>query len=211
VPKRRPNFNQAARALLRDVARSTTEFAHIKPSRVLVVAGEARRASRATVKPLAFQGAKTSDKLGHRKPVVRIRGKRVLYCVTLRPLFFRASTPDARIGTLLHELYHVSATFDGTLDRTRRHARSGRRFNRTLRPIVQRYLKRCPPEVYAAFAYDGEVRVWQWLERPPAFYVSGRTKQRTRYTEDQLFLGTVRMLTKRTRPARSPRAKIRLH
>jgi len=208
---RRPNFNQAVRALLRDVARAIPEFSHIRASRVLVVAGEARRASRATVKPLAFAGSKTRDKLGHRKPVVRIRGKRVLYCITLRPLFFRASTPEGRIGTLLHELYHVSPSFDGTLDRNRRHARSGPRFSRTLRPLVFRYLKRCPPEVLAPFAHDGEVRVWQWLERPPAFYMPGRTRQRTRYTEDQLFLGGVRMISRRARLAKTPRSRIRLH
>jgi hypothetical protein len=178
---------------------------------VLVVAGEARRASRATVKPLAFAGATAKDKLGHCKPVVKIRGKRILYCITLRPLFFRASTPEGRIGTLIHELYHVSPKFDGTLDRTRRHATSGKQFGRTLRPIVRRYLRRCPPEVYAAFAHDGEVRVWQWLERPAAFYVAGQPKVRTRYTEDQLFLGAVLMRTRRTGVAKAPKARIRLH
>jgi predicted metallopeptidase len=197
--------------LLRDVSGSLGELRHIRPSRVLVVAGEARRASRATVKPLAFAGAAARDKLGHRKPVVKIRGKRILYCITLRPLFFRASTPEGRIGTLIHELYHVSPKFDGTLDRTRRHAASGKQFGRTLRPIVRRYLRRCPPEVYAAFAHDGEVRVWQWLERPAAFYVPGQAKVRTRYTEDQLFLGAVMMRTRRTGVAKAPRARIRLH
>jgi hypothetical protein len=211
LPRHRPNFNQAVRALLKDVSRSMAEFAHVRASRILVVAGEARRASRATVKPLAFAGAKTQDKLGHRKPLVKVRGKRALYCVTLRPLFFRASTPEGRIGTLLHELYHVSLKFDGTLDRSRRHAQSGKQFSRTLRPLVLRYLKRCPPEVFAPFAYDGEVRIWQWLERPAAFFVPGRAKLRTRYTEEQLFLGSVRMMTRRTRPAKTPRAKIRLH
>jgi hypothetical protein len=187
------------------------EFSHIKASRVLVVAGEARRASRATVKPLAFSGGARKDKLGHRKPLVKVRGKRILYCVTLRPLFFRESTPEGRIGTVLHELYHVSPKFDGTLDRSRRHSQSGSRFSRTLRPLVHRYLKRCPPEVFAPFAYDGEVRIWHWLERPPAFYLPGRSRTRLRYTEEQLYLGTVRMMTRRTRPAKTPRARIRLH
>jgi len=187
------------------------EFAHIRASRVLVVAGEARRASRATVKPMSFAAGSATDKFGHKKPVVRVRGKRILYCITLRPLFFRASTPEGRIATLLHELYHVSPRFDGTLDRSRRHAQSGPKFNRILRPLVRRYLQRCPLEVYARFAYDGEVRIWQWLERPSAFYVPGKLRIRTRYTEEQMFMGTVRMMTRRTKPAKSPRALIRLH
>jgi hypothetical protein len=72
-------------------------------------------------------------------------------------------------------------------------------------------LRRCPPEVFAPFAYDGEVRIWQWLERPAAFYLPGRANARTRYTEEQLFLGVVRMMTKRARPMRGAKARIRLH
>lgn len=186
------------------------EFSHIRSSRILVVAGEARRASRATVKPLAFDRAQKPDPLGRKKAVVRLNGKRMLYCITLRPLFFRASTAKSRIGTLLHELYHISTRFDGTLDRSRRHAKSGEEFAKTLRPLVRRYLRKCPAELWAAFAHDGEVRVRQWLERPASFYIPG-TKVRTRYTEEQLFYGSVRMMTRRTRPARPPRAKIKLH
>ncbi len=172
------------------------EFAHIRPSRILLVAGEARRASRGTVKPLCL--GETSAGL-RRKPVVKVNGKRMLYCITLRPLFFRASTPQARIGTLLHELFHVSPEFDGTLDLAHRHEQMGGNFAKALRPIVRRYLNRCPPELLAPFAHDGEVQVLQWLERPAASYVPGRDKVRKVYTEDQLFQGPVRMMTRRSK------------
>jgi predicted metallopeptidase len=196
VARRRPNLNQAIRALLEDVVIRLPEFRHIRPERILVVTGEARRASRGSIKPLTFAQGKSKDLLGHRKPVVRMDGKRMLYCITLRPLFFRKSTARDRIQTLLHELFHVAPAFDGTLDEDHRHARLGADFYRTLRPLVRRYLKRCPKELLAPFSYDGEVRVSQWLERPGAYYMSGRGKVRRLYTEDQLFLATVRMVTR---------------
>ncbi len=184
------------------------EFRHIRAGRILVVAGEARRASRGTVKPLAFAGGKSRDKHGGFKPVVRVRGKRMLYCITLRPLFFQRSTPQARIATLLHELFHISTKFDGTLSTARRHERLGADFARQLRPLVKRYLKQCPPDLRAPFAYDGEVRVLMWLERPGPPGVPGNRKV---YTEDQLFYGIVRMHTKRTSVAKGPKSRIRLH
>lgn len=199
VAKRRPNFNRTVRALLQDVSSRMEEFAHIKSSRILVVAGEARRASRATVKPLMFPGGRpTDEETGYRRPLVRIRGKKILYTITLRPLFFRESSPQARIGTILHELFHVSKAFDGTLSERRRHAAMGDGFVKELRPLVRRYLRECPAELKAQFAYHGEVRVAQWLERPGMFYIPGRDSSRRVYTEEQLFVGTLRMITRRS-------------
>jgi hypothetical protein len=179
---------------MRDLASRAPEFAHLVPARVLVVAGEARRASRGSVKPLAFAHGKSRGPSGARKPVVRVEGRRMLYCVTLRPLFFRDSRPEQRIETLLHELYHVSPAFDGTLDPARRHARLGQKFTRTFRPLLRRYLRGCPPEVLAPFAHHGPVRILAWLERPPATHARGRARRL--YTEDQLYPVTVHMLTR---------------
>jgi len=202
VAQGRLNFNRAIRSLLRHVSATMPEFSHIRPSRILVVGGEARRASRGTVKPLAY-----SAKGRRQKSIVRIKGRRMLYCITLRPLFFRSSTPQARIETLLHELFHISPAFDGTLDPARRHASAGKRFERKLRPIVKRYLRRCPPELWAMFAFNGEIRMLQWLERPGPAGASN-AQGRKLYSEDQLFYGPMQMLTRRTRPARSHKMKL---
>ena len=180
---------------MRDLAVRLPEFAHLVPAKVLVVAGEARRGSRGSVKPLAFARGKSRDRSGARKPVVRVNGRRMLYCVTLRPLFFRDSRPEQRLETLLHELYHVSPAFDGTLDPVRRHARMGGTFSRRLRPVVRRYLRQCPPEVLAPFRHHGPVRILAWLERPPATHARGRSRRV--YTEEQLYTATVQMLTRR--------------
>lgn len=212
VSQRRPNFNKTVRTLIRDIAARMPEFEHVRASRILVVAGEARRASRGTVKPMCFRGGKHTDRTGRRKPVVRIRGKRILYCITLRPLFFRASTPQARIETVIHELFHLSRRFDGTLHAGRRHAVLGEDFSRRLRPLVRRYLKVCPPELLAALAHSGEVRVLQWLERPgPAYHPGSNRRVRKVYTEDQLFYGIARMVTRKARVAHEKAHSTKLH
>ena len=187
---------------MRDLSTRAPEFSHLVPARVLVVAGEARRASRGSVKPLAFARAKSRDHSGARKPVVRVEGRRMLYCVTLRPLFFRDSRPEQRIETLLHELYHVSPAFDGTLDPARRHARLGGKFSRRFRPLLRRSLRDCPPDVIAPFAHHGPVRILAWLERPPATHARGRSRRV--YTEEQLYTVTVQMLTRARHRAPPP-------
>ena len=205
MPRSRPNLNQAITSLIRDIARSMPEFSHIRASRILVVAGEARRASRGTVKPLAFPGGKATDRAtGRRKPIVRVGGKRMLYSITLRPLFFRDSTPQDRVETILHELFHISPAFDGTLDRQRRHARMGRDFERVLRPLVRRYMKQCPKEILDALSYNGEVMILQWLERPTATFIPELTRMRRTYTDEHLFLGPVEMLSPKRKKKRSP-------
>jgi predicted metallopeptidase len=159
-----------------------TELAHVRPARILFVAGEARRGSRATVKPLG----------GKARPKVTLQGRRSLYCITLRPRFFRSSTPEERVATLLHELLHTSPAFDGTLSPERRHATlPGARFSALVAPLLKRYLPIADAQLLASLSHDGEVLARQWLERP-----TGRSSQRA-YTEADLFLGPVEMITGR--------------
>lgn len=200
---RRPDFTQGVNALIRHVAIAHREFAHLDATRILVVAGEARRASRGTARPLAFSGGKRTDSLGRKKPLVKLYGRRILYSITLRPLFFRRSTPRQRIATVLHELFHISRHFDGTLDHQRRHQAAGEGFEVEFAPIERRVWRALPPELIAPFAWDGEVRVLQWLEKPQSWLPGERTSHRTVYTEKHLFEGIVRMKTKSVRGAAS--------
>ena len=178
----RPNATLLCRRVVEDVVRVLPELAFVRPARILFVAGEARRASRATVKPLGGKGA----------PRVLLRGKRALYCVTLRPKFFRSSTPEQRVATLLHELLHLSPRFDGTLSEERRHERlPGDGFEALLEPLLRRYLAAAEPALLAGLGHDGEVLARQWLERPTGS--GGRPK----YTEADLFVGPIEMVTPR--------------
>ncbi|MFM2152030.1 MAG: hypothetical protein RL199_465 [Pseudomonadota bacterium] len=194
VRVRRPNLSRLVRLVIRDVARRMPEFAHVRAERILVVAGEARRRSRATVRPLR------SPVTGARgRPRIRFRGREVRYVLTLRPLFFRDSTVDERLATVLHELFHLSPAFDGTLAPSRRHgALPGPAFDALLDPLVGRYLELCPEGLRRQLAFTGEVLVRQWLEKPPVRLKPGRGGRRL-YDEAQTFLGPVRMRTRRRR------------
>ena len=193
--RRRPDFTQAVQALIAHVATTHPEFSHLDPRRILVIAGEARRASRGTVKPLTFAEKKRTDSLGRKKPRVKVHGRQMLYCITLRPLFFRQSTPRQRVATVLHELFHISKSFDGTLDHQRRHEEAGEGFEAEFSPIERRCWKRLPPELVTPFAYDGELRVLQWLEKPQSWLPGERASHRSLYTEQHLFEGVMRMKT----------------
>lgn len=193
--RRRPDFTQAVQALIAHVARVHEEFRHLDPRRIVVVAGEARRASRGTVKPLTFANRKRTDSMGRRKPLVKLHGRQMLYSITLRPLFFRSSTPRQRVATVLHELFHIASAFDGTLDHQRRHDEAGEGFEAAFTPIERKVWKRLPAVLIAPFAHDGEVRVLQWLEKPQSWLPGERASHRKLYTEAHLFEGVVRMKT----------------
>jgi len=200
----RLNVTLAVKRLVRDAAARLPELGHVDASRLLVVAGEARRASRATIRPLGTGGR------GEAAPRVRVRGRDIRYVITLRPLWFLDSTPEARVETVLHELWHVSTRFDGRLHGGRRHsALPAASFNRRVRALRDRYLALAPDEVLAPFAHHGLARARMWLERPAAARRDGGPERRL-YTERQLFYGPVRMRTPaalRLPAARSPRIK----
>jgi hypothetical protein len=115
-----------------------------------------------------------------------------------------ASSPEERIGTILHELYHASGRFDGTLHRGRRHGQLPLpRYNRKIRALLDGYVESAPAEIVAPFAHDGVVRARMWLERPAGFYREPEYRGRRVYTEKQLFYGLVRMRTPGRRRARA--------
>ncbi len=191
----RLNVTRAVKRLIRDVAARIPELSHVRPSRILVVAGEARRASRATIRPARGRGRSG----GGARPIIRVKGREILYVVTLRPLWFLESTATERIATIVHELYHASTRFDGTLHRGRRHSRLPlAAYNRKIRVLVRRYLEVAPEEIVAPFSATGTVRARMWLERPAT---SNPEDWRGRhvYTERQLFYGPVRMAARRRR------------
>jgi len=195
----RPNVTVAVKRLVRDLAARVPELAHVRASRLLVVAGEARRSSRATIRPAHFKESRGRTGAGaRRKPLIRVKGRKILYVITLRPLWFLRSTPRERIATVIHELYHASTRFDGTLHRARRHTLLPlSAYDRRIREILDRYLAVAPEDVVAPFAAHGLVRARMWLERPAASYRAGEYHGRRVYTEKQLFQGVVQMVTRK--------------
>jgi putative metallopeptidase len=196
----RPNMTLAVKRLVRDLAARVPELAHVRASRILVIAGEARRASRATIRPAHYgETRRRSGSEARRKPLIRVKGRKILYVITLRPLWFVRSTPRERIATIVHELYHASTRFDGTLHRGRRHSQLPRaRYERRVRELVAGYLAVAPPDIVRPFEATGLVRARMWLERPAASYREGAYRGRRVYTEAQTFVGVVQMVTRRS-------------
>jgi predicted metallopeptidase len=192
----RLNITLAVKRLIRDAASRVPELAHVRPSRVLVVAGEARRSSRATIRPAIGSGRPGVARRSG--PAIEVKGRQILYVITLRPLWFRDSTPEERIRTVLHELYHASTRFDGTLHRGRRHERIPQSaYARRIDRLAARYVEEAPDAILAPFAHRGLVRARMWLERPSA-HRGERNANRDTYTERHLFYGLVRMVGSRT-------------
>jgi predicted metallopeptidase len=189
----------AVKRLVRDLAARLPELSHVRATRVLVVAGEARRASRATIRPAHFKETRRRTGAGARKkPLIRVKGRKILYVITLRPLWFQDSTPRERIATIVHELYHASTRFDGTLHRARRHSRLPlEAYERRVGALVDRYLAGAPDDLLRPFAAHGLVRARMWLERPSGSYDADEYRGRRVYTEKQLFHGVVQMVTRR--------------
>lgn len=192
----------AVKRLIRDLAARLPALAHVKASRVLVVAGEARGTSRATIRPAQLGGRK-----GGKRRFMRVRGRELRYVITLRPPWFLASTAEERVGTLLHELYHASLPFDGTLHRGRRHTQLPRyRYDRQIRVLLERYLADAPRELLTPFGRDGLVKIRMWLRVPP----SSGARESGRDVDAHLFHGYMPVATAAARapaPARRKRRR----
>jgi hypothetical protein len=192
----RLNMTLAVKRLIRDATRKLPDLAHIRAARILVVAGEARRTSRATIRPAHFGDTRgrASEGAARRKPLILVKGRKILYVITIRPLWFIGSTPEQRIKTILHELYHVSMRFDGTLHRGRRHSQLPLgRYNRRIEQLRRAYVGQAAADILKPFSHSGEVQVRMWLERPSGSYVVHGYAGRRVYTERQLFYGIMPM------------------
>ena len=188
----RPLLEPPLRVLLEQwVALVPEALGHIDPARILLVAGAARRGARASVRPLSFGGwPPVYVRNGEQKPRIVVKNLVMLYEICFRPLFFLRCTTEERLHILAHELWHLSPRFDGTLDPQRRHAASeGAEADRFSRMVVDAAQDAGLDERIVAF--DGELRVPMWLERPPSLIPPGLSC-RTRYDDEDLFLGVVR-------------------
>lgn len=105
-----------------------------------------------------------------RLPTLQHEGREILYLINLLvPRFFRLSARE-KLHTLLHELYHISPCFDGSLrrfpGRCYAHGASRRRYDATVATLVDAYLAQNPdPRLRQALEIDeahwqkGAVRV----------------------------------------------------
>ena len=180
----------ALRELLQRVIRITPEhLGHVQLNQILLIAGSARRDARASIRPLTFGGSPPIFIRGQtRKPRIIIQDQMMLYEICLRPAFFLRCSSQERLSILVHELWHCSEDFDGTLDPQRRHPlknpRLEQKFNKEVMDAT------CDLD-RTILDIEGELRAPMWLYRPPSIIPPERSA-RDIYGDEDLFLGVVR-------------------
>jgi hypothetical protein len=167
----------------------------VDPATVLFVAGAARLDARASIRPLGFGGeplVSTSPDGAFERPRITIDGVAQRYEICLRPHFFRTLDARGRLGCVLHELWHVGARRDGTLEPTRSH----RGAVHVWEPEVERWAADLAARPALAALVDAlgagpRVVAEAWLARPPTRIPRAHTLRR-RWDERDLFADTLR-------------------
>lgn len=149
------NLTEHLARIVGDICHRLPEFAHIDVRRVMFAASSTRSKALggvyAKIAPMRFPDG-TPLKVMHGAyyslPQIPTPHGDILYIVYFYvPRFFEQSF-ERQVLTLVHELYHISPKFDGTIRKVGRgaHGASREGFNDALDPLVQRYLQAQPPE-----------------------------------------------------------------
>jgi hypothetical protein len=142
-----------------DLGRRVPELAHIEPQRVLYAVARSRaggtHGTYARIAPLRFAAgeAEITRRRGrfletYRMPALAHQGRDILYLIqVLFPRFLRL-TPEQKLNTVIHELYHISERCDGDIRRFpgRNFAHGGSRdaYNRKVAAMAAAYLASRP-------------------------------------------------------------------
>jgi len=161
------DFNCAMHELMVDVAAVCDELRHVDMSQVAVGFSQARHGRLdgvyATIQPLRFPGGTRTNTTPRgatwQMPRVVVNGREVLYVVTYRLPRFLLLGFEEKLETVVHEMYHISPAFDGTLrlfeGKKRYHTGSKNRYNEVMRQIGLRYLKATSrPELHEFLRLD---------------------------------------------------------
>ena len=148
------NLTENIASIVGDICQRLPEFAHIDVRRVLFAATTTRSKALggvyAKIAAMRFADA-TPIKVTHggnySLPQIPTPHGDVLYIIYVYVPRFFEQTFERRVLTLIHELYHISPKFDGTIRKVGRgaHGASRENFNIALGPLVQRYLDARPP------------------------------------------------------------------
>ncbi len=142
-----------------DVCRRVAALSHIDPDRVLFCLCRSRaeglHGTYARIVPLRFAGGAISvtRRRGRYRETFRLPSlvhekREILYLIQVMvPRFLRLSF-DQKLQTVVHELYHISESFNGDIrrfpGRTYAHGPSRKRFDHTVAQLVTDYLESRP-------------------------------------------------------------------
>lgn len=168
LARRQFDFCLAIRNLCDDICRRHQAFRHIDLNRVVITYAQTRSAvewgMQAKLTPMRFEnGALSENRDGQRWTVQRIchQGQEALYVLTFYLPRFLNQTPDEKLVTVFHELYHISPQFDGDIRRFAgacyMHGHSQAAYDRRMAVFAKEYIKRRGPMKLRKFLlYDFE-------------------------------------------------------
>jgi predicted metallopeptidase len=161
------DFTMAIRHLCRDMVARLPELGHIEMQRVAIGICQARQNGShglyASLTPLKFEAGASEQVLEGRRYAVQqlhdAKGRELLYILSFYLPRFQNTSLEEKLSTVLHELWHISPTFDGDLRRhTGRcyaHGSSQEQYDAQMDRLAQRWLSLDPPgHLYEFLAAD---------------------------------------------------------
>ena len=151
------NFTLHMRRLCADLSLRVPELTHIDLKRVAIRFCQARKAVRhgvqASLTPLRFErGELYSRRRGRTWTIERLyddAGREMLYLLSFYLPRFLERTYEEKLTTVVHELWHISPSFDGDLrrhpGRCYAHSHSQRQFDALAGQIATKWLSLDPP------------------------------------------------------------------
>lgn len=151
------DFCKAMRRLCVDMSQRMEELRHIEMPRVAVSLCQTRKdvshGIYASLTPLRFEaGAKTTKRRGQRygvAPILDAEGQEYLYILSFYLPRFMNTSLEEKLSTVVHELWHISPTFNGDLrrhaGRCYAHGRSQRDYDAQMDRFTQKWLALDPP------------------------------------------------------------------
>ncbi|HUY88642.1 MAG TPA: hypothetical protein VMV10_07905 [Pirellulales bacterium] len=152
------DFNFHVGRLCADLAARLPELSHVDMSRVAIRYCQARSAAshglQATLTPLRFEGGELfTQRCGRRWTIERLydaSGREMLYLLSFYLPRFLNHSFEEKLTTVIHELWHISPSFNGDLrrlpGRCYAHGPSEREYHQQMEALAAKWLSFGPPE-----------------------------------------------------------------
>ncbi len=159
------DFTENMKRLIEDIIKTHPAFSHIDPGNILVAISPSngnRDGVVAKLRPMRFEGGsktKIIRGIGFSVPGVYFNGNEVLYIIYFHlPRFLNHGNHTDKLGTVLHELYHISPAFNGDVRRfsgkNYAHGNSRKSYDELISKYTDEYLKSTyRPELCAFLKY----------------------------------------------------------
>lgn len=157
------DFTGKMRLLCQDITQRHPELKHIRMEQVAVAFSQTRKGVRhgvhATLTPMRFEGgALQGMRRGKQYRAQRLfdhQGQEMLYILKFFLPRFQNESFREKLTTVFHELFHISADFDGDLRRFKGrcyiHSASEKEYDRKVSTLAQQWLQQSPPEKLLEF------------------------------------------------------------